>query len=577
MKKTILLVLSWLFCVIAFGQSVTVSLPTITAIPQQVVYIPVKLTGAGSSGIPISSANIQITYDTAVLKYDTLVNFYSGTPVNQWFYSGHDGLVSANWLEPNLLTLAIPDNTTLYEIKFTYKGGNSPLIFIVNEFTDAAYNLIPTTVVNGAVNAVTHQVTFQVDMSNETVSSDGVHLAGSFNGWSYTQTPMTLTSSNIYAATLTLNENEVHQYRFVNGNTAAGLENVPAGCGVMGGNGYNRQITVPTHDTAYTSVCFSGCSHCPANVSVTFKVDMQHVTVSPNGVHVAGNFNSWNYGQALMSFVGGTIYQYSVILVEGTYIEYRFANGNTAQDAETIPAVCSPNGNRFMTVPGYDTVMTSFCYDSCLACGTAAHFSHVTFQVDMRTKSISPGGVHIAGTFQGWDPAATPMINMGDSIYSYTDSLMTNTSVLFKYVNGDDSTGFEIVPFACSSNGEREILVPFNDTVLRLVCFGECDTCVISGLSEQKPDGLLLEQNHPNPFFGITNIGYRLDQEGFLQLKVYNSTGLLVRVLYDGNCQAGSYTVPFPTQGLPSGIYYYQVNFTGGNRTYVLNKKMILL
>jgi hypothetical protein len=103
------------------AQTLTVSVPTITATPGQVVYIPVKLTGASSSGVPISSANIQITYDTAVLHYDTLTNFYTGTPQSQWFFSGHDGLVSANWLEPSLGTLAIPNNTTLYEIKFTYK------------------------------------------------------------------------------------------------------------------------------------------------------------------------------------------------------------------------------------------------------------------------------------------------------------------------------------------------------------------------------------------------------------------------------------------------------------------------
>ncbi len=128
-----------------------VTLPSKTATPGDILYYPVKLKGATSAGTPISAANIQITYDPAVLHYDTLVNFYSSMPATQWFYSGNLNTVAANWLEPSLNTLAVPDSTTLFEIKFTYLGGTGALPFTVNEFTNAVYDLIPTNHINGGV------------------------------------------------------------------------------------------------------------------------------------------------------------------------------------------------------------------------------------------------------------------------------------------------------------------------------------------------------------------------------------------------------------------------------------------
>ncbi|MCX6306465.1 MAG: cohesin domain-containing protein [Bacteroidetes bacterium] len=131
--------------------SLLVTLPNKTAMPGDVLYYPVKLKGASASGTPVSAASIQITYDPAVFHYDTLVNFYAGTPATQWFYSGNLNTVAANWQEPGLNTLAIPDSTKLFEIKFTYLGGTGTLPFTVNEFTNALYDLIPTNHVNGGV------------------------------------------------------------------------------------------------------------------------------------------------------------------------------------------------------------------------------------------------------------------------------------------------------------------------------------------------------------------------------------------------------------------------------------------
>jgi len=42
-------------------------------------------------------------------------------------------------------------------------------------------------------------------------------------------------------------------------------------------------------------------------------------------------------------------------------------------------------------------------------------------RVDMSEETVSPDGVHVTGSFQGWDPAATEMTaGIFGAIYSYT-------------------------------------------------------------------------------------------------------------------------------------------------------------
>jgi hypothetical protein len=584
MKRTLVYLIISIFSCTLFAQTLTVSVPTVTASVGQQVYIPVKLSGASSSGVPISSANIQITYDTAVLRYDTLTNFYSPMPVNQWFFTGANGLVSANWLEPSLLTLAIPNNTTLYEIKFTKKSaGNSPLTFVVNEFTDAVYNLVPTTPVHGAVNAplIPHLVTFKVDMSKENITSAGVHLAGSFNNWSPTANPMTLGPNSVYSTTISLTEGQNYTYRFVNGNMSSGMESVPSACGILNVSGqYERSVTIPTADTTLNLVCFGMCTACPVMVNVTFRVDMQQQNVSPLGVHIAGSFNNWNYLQYPMSNPSGTIYEFSQSFQEGSYLEFLYSNGVTAGDAEVIPATCATNGHRYFTVPSHDTILTAFCFDSCVACGFVPQYSNVTFRVDMKQlDSISVHGIHIAGTFQGWNPSNTAMSLVSDSIYSYTVSLLEGTQVEYRFINGNDALGYELVPLLCSTiAGNRSIIVPATDTTLIPVCFSACVPCSpVTGTGEQATNRkLILEQNIPNPCSDYTRVDFSLPSTGAYRLEIVDLNGQRVYLSQEENAPAGYQSLLIKTNDLHSGIYLYRLIYHGINQEMIARKMVII-
>jgi len=77
------------------------------------------------------------------------------------------------------------------------------------------------------------------------------------------------------------------------------------------------------------------------------------------------------------------------------------------------------------------------------------------------------------------------------------------------------------------------------------------------------PSEFELSQNYPNPFNPETNISFNIPAEGFVSLKVYNTSGKEVSNLINENKPAGYYSVNFNAANLSSGIYYYRIEFNG--------------
>lgn len=82
-----------------------------------------------------------------------------------------------------------------------------------------------------------------------------------------------------------------------------------------------------------------------------------------------------------------------------------------------------------------------------------------------------------------------------------------------------------------------------------------------------------LSQNYPNPFNPSTLIKYKLPENGFVSLIVYDLLGDEVATIIKQQQVAGSYTVSFNAENLTSGVYFYQLK--SGNFLQV--KKMLLL
>ena len=407
-------------------------------------------------------------------------------------------------------------------------------------------------------------VTFSVDLTNEVISPDGVHLAGSFQGWNPASLEMINISEDVYEVVVTFIAGTYIEFKYINGNTFDGAETVPEECGVDDGyGGFSRYLTVPDENTILPLVCFSSCDPCVPPMpthDITFKVDMTYESVSPNGVHLAGTFQGWDPAATEMQPVGSNIYEITLELEEGSLHEYKFINGNTFDGAELVPPECAQNGNRYLEVPQQNLILEEVCFGSCEPCGPPPVEVQVTFMVDMTHETVSPEGVHIAGSFQGWNPGATAMDSLGNGLFSHHAFLLSGTYIEYKFINGNAWGMDETVPPECANNNNRYLTVPETDTVLISVCYGSCEVCPPIGINTP----LLAEYPlfYPNP--ASTELSFTLTGKPFM-VTIFSPDG---KLLLRQHLQENTLDIT----GLKAGLYFIRLE----NETQSMIKKLII-
>ncbi|MCB0705827.1 MAG: T9SS type A sorting domain-containing protein [Saprospiraceae bacterium] len=208
---------------------------------------------------------------------------------------------------------------------------------------------------------------------------------------------------------------------------------------------------------------------------------------------------------------------------------------------------------------------------------------NATFTVDM-TKvvadggTVSPNGIHIAGNFQGWDPAATAMNDNGDGTWTYTTSVTSNQDLLYKFVNGTTWVDAEInITLDCGiddGNGNINRVLSVGDTDVETIsyCFDYCETCteIISGINQTTlANGLEI---FPNPASEMVQIQIQLPEVSEqLQLNVLNMLGQCLYQQKLGTVQ--NMLVELPIKNLPAGIYQIQLVDGGVSASKTLIKQ----
>jgi hypothetical protein len=96
--------------------------------------------------------------------------------------------------------------------------------------------------------------------------------------------------------------------------------------------------------------------------------------------------------------------------------------------------------------------------------------------------------------------------------------------------------------------------------------------------SDQVPTDYVLYQNYPNPFNADTHIRFNLAEAGHTTLKIYNTTGQLVRTLVDDHRDARTHEVRWDGRNdygemVASGVYFYRL----ASGTFAETKKMSFL
>jgi hypothetical protein len=91
------------------------------------------------------------------------------------------------------------------------------------------------------------------------------------------------------------------------------------------------------------------------------------------------------------------------------------------------------------------------------------------------------------------------------------------------------------------------------------------------------PQEFALLQNYPNPFNPETTIPFALAQRSQVTLKVFDLLGRNVATLVNGAMNAGQHSVSWNASQLASGLYFYRLEATAGDKTYQSTRKLMLM
>ncbi len=72
-----------------------------------------------------------------------------------------------------------------------------------------------------------------------------------------------------------------------------------------------------------------------------------------------------------------------------------------------------------------------------------------------------------------------------------------------------------------------------------------------------------LFQNYPNPFNPATTIKYQIPANSFVSVMLYDQLGKEALKIFEGEQNAGYYSIEFNAGGLSSGVYYLKVSTNG--------------
>jgi hypothetical protein len=220
------------------------------------------------------------------------------------------------------------------------------------------------------------KVKFAVDMTGQTVNITGVHIWGDFQvaagyatDWTPNITPLTqeTADTNIYSIVVDIPAFAKYEYSFINGDQSYEVEFVQLESRVGYDFNSNRWLYVDSiaDDTTFVgAIMFS--ANAPAGMTlVRFLVNMQNESsVSSNGVHIGGTWLG-PIRMRMYSFVPN-VYEIIQYMPNGSY-NYKFYNGNTIPDGETVTGSCAVFGNREINVTG-DVILASVCFGECTDC-----------------------------------------------------------------------------------------------------------------------------------------------------------------------------------------------------------------
>lgn len=393
---------------------------------------------------------------------------------------------------------ADPDGSV---VKYKFVNSNAAYSSTSGYETTADYNnrtgllpagggalVLPTPFFGDAGAAITHNITFQVDMSQQinlgafTNDASTVDVRGNFNGWSggvnvLARDPSILitnqyglVTSNVYTGTVsvTASPNAAMDYKFVENDN---FEGTP----ILDDGGGNRFFTLIDADQTNPIVYFSDAPYAPV-AQLTFSVDMTVVALTdtnfnPASVTINGDLMGWG-GVAMTNdpaAANTNIYTSPTFAAGvGSSVNYQFRYTHLSDGSIVYDHADGANGgnnNRYYVVPNVSSTNVVAVFNDAALNDYLLQPTPVFFSVDMSwattndlfvgTNNVGPfnpatDNVYINGQFANWygwaggfPPVSAPpgyqMIEQGLSlIYTNTIVMPAGTPIAFNYKYGTD-------------------------------------------------------------------------------------------------------------------------------------------
>jgi len=216
--------------------------------------------------------------------------------------------------------------------------------------------------------------------------------------------------TNIYYAIYNIPAFHMYEYQFELGVAGYDIENIPVESQSLL-NGYRwLYIDSLNNDTLNLPEIYYSGNNSATEIMYRFKVNMSNETISPDGVHIAGNFQNNDPAATIMYSFGNDVYEYMAYLTPGIQVDYKFFNGNTIASSELVPFACGLGASRIISNIDSAQILPTVCFSSCTDCSPliASNIS----QID--TYNLSPNPMDLKCTLTFNDNASSHSVSIYD-------------------------------------------------------------------------------------------------------------------------------------------------------------------
>jgi Secretion system C-terminal sorting domain len=224
---------------------------------------------------------------------------------------------------------------------------------------------------------------------------------------------------------------------------------------------------------------------------VKLAVNMKGQIINSTGIHVYGDFQTaigvaTNWDATATPLIKETadtnIYSTVVNLPAFYAYQYKFINGDQSYEIEFVPLVSRvgfvggvENDNRWLYIDSLAND-TTFIGATKFSTNAAEGFIAMRYKVNMFSQTVAANGVHVAGSFQNWNPKSSKMYSWVNGIYDVIAYDTVGVTYNYLFYNGNTTAAAESFTGSCLTAGKRRATIN-GDTILPTVCYETCTVC----------------------------------------------------------------------------------------------------